>query len=266
MLALFPLTMVSCTSHPRPGLGQGVAHGWNSVIGGHTSTIETFTIPLEGMVSVEVDAFAGDVVIKADDRLKEATIEVIRRGEHGYGRKGESEESLNSIALAHSIAEHSSGRSLVVKATTTASEPWYQRADITITLPRLGAAIVRTTRGHVFVTDCREGVDIETTKGDVRLVTAFALSQSSTILDAEGTIDWRSASDTSARFEAETVNGSVQMRASGGVWRTTDRRNDHDSLYGTVNAGMGLIVLRTVDGDIRVYVGPHPTQSGSFVH
>ena len=217
-------------------------------------------------MDVEVDSFAGDIVIRADDRLETATIDVIRRGEHGFGRREESTDSLSLIAVAYGVEDRPSGKTIVVKATTTAPEPWFQRADITLTLPRLGSAIVRTSRGHVYVTDFADGVDIETTKGDVRVVSNFRLAQPSTILNSEGSIDWRVAAGSAARVEAEAVNGEVHVRSREGTWLAVDPRNDHDSLYGTINGGTNLVVLRTVGGDIHVYIGPHPGHTGSFTN
>jgi len=242
-----------------------VIHGWNAVAAGHVSSAETTLVGAEGVLDVDVTAFAGDVVIRADPKAATATIDAVRRGTHGHSRRGESQDSLEQIAVSYGVEERDSGRTIVVRATTTAAEPWFQMVDIEVTLPQLGTAIVRTARGHVFVTDFTEGVDIETTKGDVRAVSNHVLSQPSTILDAEGSIDWRAPPGSSARIDAEAVNGSVRIKARESRWLGIDPRNDHDSMHGTINDGTNLIVLRTVDGDIRVFVGRNPSQTGSFI-
>lgn len=215
-------------------------------------------------MGIEIDSFGGDVVIKADPKAETASIEATRWGTHGYGRRDESEASLDSITVSYAVEDRPEGKTIVVKATSTAPEPWFQHVDLVVIVPRLGAAIVRSSRGHVYVTDFTDGVDIETTKGDVRAVSNHVLSHPSTILNAEGSINWRAPAGSAAMIEAEAVNGTVRVRVRDGKWLAVDSRNDHDSMYGSINQGKNLVILRTVDGDVRVFVGPNPTQTGSF--
>lgn len=226
---------------------------------------ETTLVPSDGLMGVEVDSFAGDVVILADRDATTATIDAVKRGTHGYSRRAESEDSLEQISVEYGVEERGPSKFIVVRASTSAPEPWHQRVDLTVTVPRLGTAVVRTARGHVYVTDFAEGVDIETNEGDVRAVSNHVLTQPSTILDAEGSIDWRAPPGSTAKVEAEAVNGVVRVKAREGKWLGLDARNDHDSMYGSINGGANLLVLRTVGGNIRVFVGPNPSHTGSFL-
>lgn len=254
-----------CTANVRPGIAYGVVQTWNRSVGGHVHENESFLVPAAGVINVEVDNFAGNVVMHAVGDGATASIDVVRRATHGLGRHSESEESLKQLAVAYGVEERGGRATLVVKATTTHVEPWFQAVDIDIAVPRLGVVIVRTSRGHVMVTNFEDGVDIETSHGDVRAATNAAILSPSTILNREGSIDWRVAPKSAGSFQMEAVNGQAQIRVRDGVWLATDRRNDSNSNYGVLNRGTNLVILRTVDGDIRMYVGESPTEMGTFI-
>ncbi len=234
-------------------------------MGGHVHENESFLVPAAGVLNVDVDNFAGNVVLHASGDGATASIDVVRRGTHGLGRQGESEESLKQLAVTYGVEERNGRATLVVKSTTTHVEPWFQAVDIDIAVPRLGVVIVRTSRGHVMVTNFEDGVDIETTHGDVRVATNAVIDSPSTILNKEGSIDWRVPPRSIGAFQMEAVNGQAQVRVRDGIWLATDRRNDNDSSYGVLNKGTNLVILRTVDGDIRMYVGANPTEMGTFI-
>ena len=256
---------VGCTANPRPGLAYGVIRAWNSTIGGQVHESESFIVPATAVMNVEVDSFAGNVVLHAAGEGATASITVVRRAMHGLTRHGESADSLAQISVSYGVEERDGRTTLVVKTTTTHVEPWFQAVDIDIALPRLGVAVVRTSHGHVIISEFEDGVDIETTKGDVRAVTSFVIHLPSTILNKEGAIDWRVPPGSSGLYEMEAVNGVVKARVQDGIWLLTDRRNDHDSMYGTLNAGTNLVILRTADGDIAAFVGEKPSWFGTFI-
>ncbi|MSR45228.1 MAG: hypothetical protein EXS15_07745 [Phycisphaerales bacterium] len=259
------IALGGCTANPRPGFAYGIVRSWNKTIGGEVHRGGTFDLPGPGVMDIEVDSFAGNVFLHASGAGNTGTLGVVRRGTHGISRRDESEESLKEIEVTYEVQDRAGRPTLVVIATTTHVEPWFQALDLDIELPRIGVVIVRTSRGHVIVTDFEDGVDIETTGGDVRAATNSIIHLPSTILDKEGHIDWRVPPGSSGAYEMEAVNGEVQIRVREGNWRAVDRRNDHDSNYGILNAGTNRIVLRTVDGDIQAYVGRKPTGFSTFI-
>ncbi len=253
-----------CAANPHPGLGYTFGRAWNKTVGGESQQTNSVDIDMSGVMNVEVDNFAGDVVIHSSGKEK-GTMDLVRRATHGMGHHSESEESLKEIVLNYEVQDRGDRKTLVVNATTTHSQPWCQAIDIDIAVPRLGVVIVRTSRGHVMITDFEDGVDIETTKGDVRAATNTPVHLPSTILNKEGSIDWRVPPRSAGTYQLEAINGETQVRALSGTWLATDRRNDNDSNYGSLNKGSNLVILRTVDGDIQVYVGKNPTEMGTFI-
>ncbi len=265
LTALLLTLLPGCTAQPRPGLSHGVVQAWNRVVGGHVHESESFLVPATGVLNVEVDSFAGNIVVQTAAKAETASIDVVRRGTHGLGRTSESEASLKDLTVTYGVEDRAGRATLVVKSTTAHVEPWHQAVDIDIRVPRLGVVVVRTSRGHVMATDFEDGVDIETTGGDVRAATTSAITSPSTILNRGGSIDWRVGPSSAGAFEMEAINGEVQVRVLDGVWLATDRRNDSNSNYGLLNRGAHRVILRTVDGDIRLFVGPNATEMGTFI-
>lgn len=243
-----------------------IGHG----VMGHRSSREELRLPVEGLVNVEVRNFAGDVVIRGDrpDRTQDALVILDRRGEHRGFRDKESEASLPLITWDVRItppAGPGEPSTLVVEASTTHDEPWYQRLDIEVTIAELGRITVETTRGRVQVSNNRGPVDITTTKGNVRVVTPWPQKLESIIVTRDGDIDYRVRGESSFVLDAETIGGTVKARCTAGRWTAHDARNDHDSMHATLNDGGERLILRTVDGNIRVGVVEEPGAIGSFI-
>ncbi len=254
-----------CTAHPRPGLAYGVVQVWNKTAGGEVQRSKSVEIPMSGVMDVEIDNFAGDVVIHSTGKSDGGTMDLVRRATREMGPRSELEDSLSDISLTYEVVDRGDRKALVINATSKNAKPWFQSIDIDIAVPRLGVVVVRTSRGHVMATDFEDGVDIETTKGDVRVATNNPIRLPSTVLNKEGSIDWRVPPRSAGSYQLEAINGDVQVRVRKGSWLATDARNDNNSNYGVLNKGTNLVVLRTVEGDVQVYVGDYPTEMGSFI-
>ena len=216
-------------------------------------------------MDVEVDNFAGDIIINTTTHPEKCGIQVLRRATQGTGYRSEGDASLDQICINWEIVDRADRKALVIHSTTKYELPWFQAADIEVTVPELGVAIVRSSRGHVYVTQFQDGVDIETTNGDVRVATNTPIRSPSTILNKDGSIDWRVPPRSAGSYQMESINGEVQVRVREGSWLATDTRNDMDSNYGVLNKGANLVILRTVGGDIQIYVGKTPLEMGTFI-
>jgi hypothetical protein len=263
--------IVGC-SRPRPGLERAITEPIRATFGGESADSETFSIPTVGRQNVVVNLFAGDVTVSAyanppgtGTEQGLATVKVTRRGMHGPSRKSDSTASLPEITATVGSEWREGNSTIVVNATTTHSEPWLQAADVDITLPMLGSVVVRTARGHVYVTNNARGVDVETSKGDVRVVTQFAMTDPTTILNRDGDIDWRVPGRSSGTYDLESVGGLVFARCPVGKWLCTDPSNTDRRLVAHLNDGAARVVMRNVDGDIRIAVLDNPADIGTYI-
>jgi len=172
---------------------------------------------------------------------------------------------MAQISVDYFVETDGDRQRFIVRSKTDHLEPWFQAVDIDVRVERIGVVVVRSKDGHVEVVDFEEGVDIESSNGDVRASTRSALKQPSTILNQDGSIAWRVGPYASGLFDAEAVHGTIRTNVLRGKWSSARSGNDLDSLHAQLNGGTARIVLRTVDGDISVYVGDHPTEYGTFV-
>jgi hypothetical protein len=269
--ALLGLHVAGC-SRPRPGFERAVTEPWRTTFGGESQDSETFTIPTIGQQNVVVNLFAGDVTVRATasppgtgDEQGMATVRITRRGLHGPMRKEDSTASLPDITATVGSEWREGNSTIVVSATTTNPEPWLQAADVDIALPMLGSVVVRTARGHVYVTNNARGVDIETSKGDVRVVTQLPMTDPTTILNRDGDIDWRVSAKSAGIYDLESVGGLVFARCPVGKWLCTDPTNTDRRLFAHLNDGAARVIMRNVDGDIRVAVLSNPADIGTYI-
>ncbi|MBU3729723.1 MAG: hypothetical protein FGM37_10840 [Phycisphaerales bacterium] len=270
--ALLIGSLVTGCGRPRPGLERAVSAPWRATFGGESSDSESFSIPTIGRQNVVIDLFAGDVTIRATanppgtgDEQGIAAVTITRRGMHGPTRKADSTASLPGISASVGAEWREGNSTIVVNATTTHEEPWLQAADVDITLPMLGSVVVRTSRGHVYITNNSRGVDIETSKGDVRVVTQFPMSDPTTILNRDGDIDWRVPGTSAGTYDLESVGGLVFARCPVGKWLCTDAANSDRRMFARLNDGSSRVVMRNVDGDIRIAVLENPADIGTYI-
>lgn len=224
---------------------------------------EPQSFPAGTPLAVDVESFGGDVIVEADPRLTAATVAVVREATHGYGRTGEAKDSLRQIGYAAEMVPGDLGPVLRVRTWTAHAEPHYQRAHVRIDLPHADGVRVRTRRGEIRLVDVEGALELETSEGDVRVMTHLALTRPVTILDSDGSIDYRVRGESTGAFDCEALRGSVDHRALHG--RFVVHTTDEDSLRATLNGGTNPVVLRTADGQIRIAVVPDPTSVGARI-
>lgn len=260
--ALFPalamIILVGCTNQgylQAPSL-QSLAR--------QTATDEPQTFDVVGPVAVDVDSFGGNVTIIANDKLTNATVQVTRDARHGFMRGDEAEASLSEIDYSADLVNRESGQVLEVKTWTDHDQPYQQRAHVRIAAPSITDVHVRTSHGMVHAQMIHGAVDIETTDGDVRVMTNMPMTKRVTILNQDGDIDYRVRGESTARFDAHAIRGKVLQRVRNGRMVILPSTDD-DTLIATLNEGTNPVTLRTVDGQIRIAVVPEPTKVGAMI-
>jgi hypothetical protein len=216
-----------------------------------------------GSLAVNVENFSGDVFVRGNPKAKVTTIEVRRVSSMGWGRWDESRAELSDVKWTATLEPRAGGgESLQVRATAENPEPHYFRAEITIETPALDAVTVRTHHGNVHVMENQGVVDIETTRGDVRMCTPWPMTGPMKIITSEGSIDYRVRGESRGAFDCETHGGEVRQRCEFGRWDAMVKGNDHNTLIATLNDGKNPVLLRTSEKNIRVAVVPDPTNIG----
>lgn len=218
-----------------------------------------------GPVGIDVEMFAGDVEVTADPDAEQVTVRLQRESTHGYDRKAEALRSFDDIGYSvEMVGGGASGRTLQVRSETMNEEPHLQRTNVSIEVPAARGVRVRTTRGAVRVEEASGPIDIRTTRNDVRVITSHPLTEPVTILNTYGNIDLRFRPETAGEIDAEAVNGRVFHKMRRGRLIVHPGTSD-DTLRATLNDGTTPLVLRTVEGDIRVLVDADPGAIGHYL-
>jgi hypothetical protein len=218
------------------------------------------TVPIE----IDVESFAGNVIINVTDRYPEVSVRVRRAAVHGFLRQREANQSLNFVNYTAKMEHGDTGPRLVVRTLTTHPEPHFQRAHVFIDVPSAENITVRTSRGNVSLRGVSGEISVETTHGDVRLVTNRALTRPVTILNQRGDIDFRVRGESQGSFDLQAIRGQVSRRINYGKL-LTEPGSRHDFFRGRWNDGDNPVTMRTIDGNIRVSVVHNPEQVGMFI-
>lgn len=229
-------------------------------------TDEPVEIRTSGAVTVDVENFAGDVTVRADPMADTTVVEVRRLVDMGFGRWKESRERIGDIKWTATLEpREGGGDTLFVRTTAANPEPHFFSARVVIVTPALDRVRVRTNNGDVTVVENQGPVDIETSSGDVAMMTPWPMTEAMTIVTSDGSIDYRVRGESRGAFDAASHGGEVRQRCEFGRWSALAAGNDHDRMIATLNDGTNPIVLRTSGRNIRVSVVADPTDVGRAI-
>ena len=214
-------------------------------------------------IALEIESFAGDVLIEVDDQRDNIKLIVTREGTHGFGREEQSRASLDLIDYYTEVISTERGRTLRIVATTSYDQPELQRANIRIAAPAIDGVKVRT-KGRVRLEMIRGPVDVVTEGGRVQVLTAWPMTEPVTIINNDGPIDYRVRGESTGRFDCMTIGGQVSAAVRYGAFRVLPPTK-HDVLLAVLNDGENPIELRAIDGDIRIAVMADPMEVGGMI-
>lgn len=224
-----------------------------------------YELDVDGIIDVDLESFAGDVVIRGGRETKgKALLTATVLAGHGRERQAEAEASLDQVAVKAEIRRGGDVPTLAVRCTTEHDEPWLLRANLDIELPELRRVRVKTRGGKVHVYENRGACHVHTADGDIRMFTPWAISEDVTLVTRGGEVVFRAFTGTCGTFDVECVNGDVKARVEAGDWRLLDRRNDHDTLHATLGTCRNRITIRNVDAKVRISIVKDPMEYGSI--
>lgn len=232
---------------------------------GAVSETRTYALPSDGTVDLDIETFAGDVVIRGGAGTDGSMdIKANVRATHGRHRQDEANATLADVVVTADVVRGGEVPRLVVRASTKSAEPWLNRTDLEIRVPELRRVAVRTRAGKVFVFENRGGVAAHTTDGEIRVITPWAITENVTLVTRGADIVYRVNVGSTGLFDVDIVNGTVKARMEAGDWRILDRRNDQDTLYAQLGTGKNRVLMRTSDASVIISVVNDPSEHGSM--
>jgi hypothetical protein len=221
-------------------------------------------IEVSGPLRVDVVNFSGDVIVDANPKLEQAVVTITRYATHGYERTGEAEASLSAIDYSVELVPGELGQQLEIRTWTTHDEPYYQRVRIQIDAPEIDGLYVRNALGKVKARDISGEIDVVTGGGDVRITSTRSLTRSVTIINNDGSIDYRVRGESSGSLDLEALRGRTFADIRYGDVRVLPGTT-HTAFKGRFNGGDNPVVMRAADGDIRLVVVPDPNAVGTMI-
>lgn len=224
-----------------------------------------YELDVDGIVDIDLESFAGDVVIRGGRETKgKALLTATVLAVHGRERQAEAEAALDEVAVKAEVRRGGDVPTLAVRCTTEHDEPWLLRTNLDIELPEVRRVRVKTRHGKVHVYENRGACHVHTADGDIRMFTPWAISEDVTLVTRGGEIIFRAFTGTCGTFDVECVNGDVLTRVEAGDWRILDRRNDHDTLRATLGTCGNKVTIRNVDAKVRISIVKDPMEYGSI--
>jgi len=217
------------------------------------SVIEHMNLVTTGPVSINVCSFEGNVSIQQSDDYVGTSIEVLSR----VADPLEISQGSSWLRCSASVHTNDLGQEIVVELAETEGRIGRSQIQITITSSDIHGVRVKTTRGDVDVRGVSGSMDIRTSDGDVRVATRLPMTDRVSIENHRGDIMYRVRPESSGLIDATALGGeSVLYVPFGGSIILPNTTREH--LMATINGGENPIVLRTIDGDIRIAVTENP--------
>ena len=252
-----------CIGTPTSGLERMQ----NAIVLGEMSIDEPpIDINTVGMIDLEVESFGGTVRIEAVPGMVGTVIEPVLRSYHGNRRRGESIDTLDHLHYRVEMLKGELDReTLLITTWSDDDEDHYQAIDFFIQTGSVGSVKVRTERGRVWVKDNQHGVDIETTQGDVRVVTQHPMTEPMTMVTKSADIDFRASAGSGGHYDVESIGGHIYQRFTHTRITATSPDNGQSVFVAQVGESTAPVTIRTTYGDVRVAIVDDPLDVGPII-
>jgi hypothetical protein len=219
----------------------------------------TEILDTRGPVSIQVDSFGGDVTIIVDPTVVGT---VVTANQLEVGQNGLPERNAQ-MRCATQIESGILGEVVHVSATAIDNPLDLISAEIIVKASSVHGVRVHTSDGNVSLLGISGPIDVQTNDGDVRVVTSLVMNEMVSIENRHGNIVYRVSGDSSGKIDATAINGEVAFDLRQGD-ATILPNSTGDRLVADLNDGTNTLNMRTVDGDVRIYVLDNPAGSEPF--
>ena len=218
--------------------------------------LNTVTLDTSGPIAVDVESFGGTVTIIADPEMIGTEVSA-----------NQYEKGLGTVPIARlymdvttTVMHGPLGETVRVIATCNDDPLHTVTANIVVRARTIHGVRVHSERGDIVVRGITGPVDIQTRDGDVRIVTPRVMNEQVLVENRRGNIIYRVRSESSGLINATAINGEATLDLrNGNAVILPGSTGDH--LSARFNDGLNPITMRTVEGNIRIFVVPDPIGS-----
>ncbi len=213
-------------------------------------------LPTVGPVEIDVQSFSGDVKIIVDPTVVGTVVTAMQL-----------EDSIDEVPLARAkmrctteIETGVTGQIVHIVATCDDNPLNLISAEIVVRANSIHGVTVSTKDGDVTLLGVSGAISIQTSDGDVRVVTPQVINSAVTIENRRGNIVFRVRGESSGIIDATAIGGDASLDLRQGE-ATILPGSTGDHLVAKFNGGTNAITMRTVDGNIRIHVVADPVGS-----
>jgi len=207
------------------------------------------TIHTKGLVSINVESFAGDVNITADKDYQGTRVSVVKES-----KQGTSLDSVNCNIFARNTEI---GEEIVVQISAEKNELRFMRANVSIFTKSVDGVRIKTKNGNVTLRNVSGSLNVHTTDGDVLVATTVPITDSVLIENHRGNIVVFAPEESTGNIDISAIGGRTSLDVlAGNTIVLPGSTKDH--MMAIVNGGRNNIALRTVDGNASFEILKNP--------
>jgi len=224
------------------------------------------TGPVDEPLFVDVSLFRGNVRIVESPGLGRVEVdhtkharEDLLRVDRNIDLDHELERSVELIGFQANLGRRADGSAaLVVSAFTAYQYPEVQWMDVDIRVPKVDGVSVETRDGNVVILDAAGPITANTSNGFLLYSSIHPIDGPVNLMNTNGEIDCRIQTDSSARFDVESIDGQAEIDS--GPAEASIRRMGPGRVTGSMHGGEFPITLRATTGNARVVVRDAPAR------
>ncbi|MBT4530639.1 MAG: hypothetical protein HOC27_05490 [Phycisphaerae bacterium] len=209
-----------------------------------------------GPVAVNIQSFGGTVTVIADPDIAGAVVSA-NQYEDGLGTV----PVPRLYMVCSTFIENGPLGEVVHVVATCDDDPLHLvSANIVVRAKDIHGVTILNRSGDIVVQGSSGPMRLETSDGDVRIVTPLVMNEQVLVENRRGNIIYRVRSESSGMINATAIGGEATLDLrQGNAVILPGSTGDH--LSAQFNDGVNPITMRTVEGDIRIYVNPDPIGS-----
>jgi hypothetical protein len=209
-----------------------------------------------GPVAVNIQSFGGTVTVIADPDIAGAVVSA-NQYEDGLGTV----PVPRLYMVCSTFIENGPLGEVVHVVATCDDDPLHLvSANIVVRAKDIHGVTILNRSGDIVVQGSSGPMRLETSDGDVRIVTPLVMNEQVLVENRRGNIIYRVRSESSGMINATAIGGEATLDLrQGNAVILPGSTGDH--LSAQFNDGVNPITMRTVEGDIRIHVNPDPIGS-----
>lgn len=202
--------------------------------------------------AVDIENARGEVTVRVNPRVEEASVEVVAR--HTSGLSAEDEQRMmDGMMIEQARSVDGGPETLVVRVPRGDWLGDELRFDVRVTLPACSGLRVLNSGGDVRVTGVGGAIHVENEGGAIEVRTSEPMRSPVALTTKGGNVYYQVPVTSRQRIDMATERGKASLDATHPSVRVTDFSSDGTRVTATINGGDAPALLRSDTGRVRAW-------------